>query len=162
MTLTPRQQGEQFEGLLAVQHQQYYNQDRVLLWHSGLRCKVVGKGQMVREDSRPDFEGALYGSGRHIAFDAKSTTKATYSHPKSRMHQCNALWDVHQAGGLAFLLVSVNLEMGYILWPDTRWQGEKGFTVHLDTLASWEGLSFVMDRDGLCDWLRAIENEETP
>ena len=113
--------GQSLESTLDLVHDLYRRERLALVWHEGTRAIPTQRGWKP-VDSRPDYAGLLFGSGRALAFDAKHCAARRYHHPQKREHQLRKLWDVHEAGGLAGLLV-VNLadEMAWWLPPQPEW-----------------------------------------
>jgi len=154
----PQQKGAALEELLEWKHNAYRANNQAVVWFNGTKASVRG-GRVIMEQSRPDFEGVLRG-GRHVAFDAKHVMVPEYRHDRRRAHQLRDLWEVHEAGGVAFLLVSVRLDDFYLLWPAYEWRDDKPYHVHLDALASWEGARVpVAGGYGLPDWLEIVRKE---
>jgi penicillin-binding protein-related factor A (putative recombinase) len=160
----PHQRGSAFEELLDWQHGIYWADRRALVWKTGLRAEV--KNSRLRGSSaetclvkaRPDYEGVLITrNGRHVCFDAKTCAHLLYRHDPRRLHQLQALWDVHEACGIAFLLVSLNLEREYLIWPQPGWATAQPFSIRLDQL---DGRGVEIARAGgyqLPNWLSTIE-----
>lgn len=157
MTPNPRQQGAVLEDVLQWQHNTYRANNLAVVWHNGTKSEVRG-GKVIMLQSRPDFEGCLTcQSGRHVAFDSKHVTVPEYRHDSRRRHQLRDLWEVHEAGGIAFLLVSVRLESYYLLWPTYEWRDEQPYHVKLDQLAAWEGEAVpIAGGYQLPDWLAVV------
>ena len=157
------QRGQALEDLLIWQHSIYQGNRKATIWNNGLKAEVkssrrrgddiTGHNNIVLVKSRPDFEGVLTCmQGRHVAFDAKVVSTMRYRHENRRMHQLADLYDVHIAGGIAFLLVAVNLEDFFIVWPHSVW-GRAKFSVDL-------GLCQRVPINGnyrLPDWLSIVQ-----
>lgn len=161
-TLTNRQRGESLEETLQWQHNQYAANHRALIYHNGTQGKVRG-GKTILAKSRPDYSGILTSmGGRYCSFDAKMVATMTYRHDARRPHQLSDLYQVHAAGGIAFLLVSVNLERFYILWPQSEWQFGKRVAVKLgDVCGAGTGVEVPLAGGySLPDWLQVIEQKE--
>ncbi|HEY5901533.1 MAG TPA: Holliday junction resolvase RecU, partial [Anaerolineales bacterium] len=143
--------------LLAWQHNIYLSNRRALIWFTGTQGKVR-RGKVILLKSRPDFEGVLCTlGGRHVALDAKVTASVLYRHDHKRLHQLRDLWEVHEAGGVAFLLISHQLERFYSVWPQPSWAYREPFSIRLDQL---DGRGVEVVRAGsnrLPDWLSTIE-----
>lgn len=159
-TLNNRARGESLEELIKWQNNIYANNERALIWHNGTQGKVRG-GRAILVKSRPDFEGVLTcGGGRHLAFDAKLISKPVYRHSADRRHQLINLYDVQQARGVAFLLISVNMDRFCVVWPMESWKDGICPSIHLDRLEAWEGIE--APRAGsynLPDYLTELERE---
>jgi penicillin-binding protein-related factor A (putative recombinase) len=146
------------------QHSIYRATNRALMYHNGTRAAIKktrgGEIRAVPQKSRPDYSGVLTAlGGRYCSFDAKLTAKATYYHPTDRLHQLVDLWDVHAAGGVAFLLVSINLAEFFVLWPQSEWQWGKFVPVKLRELRG-AGIGLPVEIGGsnqLPDWLSVVE-----
>lgn len=152
------QRGAALEELLNWKHNQYAANNLAYVWHAGTQGKIV-KGKPILIKSQPDYAAILSClNGRFCAFDAKHCAKALYSHPTDRLHQLSSLWAVQEAGGIAFLFVSWNLERHFLLWPQVSWRDERPYSVRLDRLERhhgvevWTGGSF-----DLPDWLGVIK-----
>ena len=117
--------GKSLELTLDLVHDIYRRQQLALIYHQGTRAIPTAGGWKAIE-SRPDYAGLLYVTkfrpAIHVEFDAKHCASRRYIHPKKREHQLRKLWDVHEAGGIAGLLV-VNLaeEMAWWLPPQPEW-----------------------------------------
>lgn len=160
----PHQRGAALEEVLQWQHNVYAANRRAHVWHNGLKAEVRnGKGgaqyltHLVK--SRPDYEGVLTDlGGRHVAFDAKHTQEITYHHDRRRLHQLRDLWDIHEAGGIAFLLVSWNLERYWLCWPEPGWSMTKPYTVKLPEMSPDRGIEVPTGGSyKLPDWLSTLE-----
>ena len=126
-------QGKVFERYLEILHNAYDRDGRATIWKRGTEA-VFTQRKWKPLKSKPDYEGLLYGSARHIDFDAKSTTKDTYSHPKDKMHQCEHLLRVHRAGGFAFLIIfQPHRERSWMILPEDHWELKKGWSLKLAT-----------------------------
>lgn len=158
---TPHQRGAALEDLLEWQHNLYQSQRRAFLYRNGTQGKIRG-GKAILVRSRPDFSGMLTCmGGRYVSFDAKLTASAHYYHPTERLHQLKDLWEVHQAGGISFLLISLNLERTFLIWPDYSWENAQKFSIRLDQMTSWEGCEVrTSGFNQLPDWLTTVEREE--
>ncbi len=159
---TPHQRGAALEELLNWQHNIYRNAARALVWHNGTRGEIHG-GRAVLVKSRPDYDGILTSmAGRHVSFDAKVTASWTYHHDRKRLHQLVDLFDVGRAGGLAFLLVSLDLERFFLVWSDSSWVDPKNYHVDLRRIAIGENRIGIEVPVGveykLPDWLTALES----
>lgn len=157
----PHQRGMALEDLLQWQHNQYQASRRAFIYPNGTQGKMRG-GHAILMRSRPDFEGVLTClGGRHVAFDAKMSASLTYRHHKEQAHQLADLWQIQEAGGIAFLLISVNLDRFFIVYPRYEWAQAQIATIRLDQMTSWEGCEVqVSGNYRLPDWLSVIEREE--
>lgn len=120
--------GKTLESLLDdTIHQTYRIDGRIwAIWHEGTRCIPTRSGWKP-VDSRPDYAGVLPG-GRFVCFDAKHCQEKRYRHSDKRLHQLRDLWAVHEAGGLAgILVVNLGTEMAWWLLPQPEW-GDMQFT----------------------------------
>lgn len=126
-----RVQGEALESALDLLHAYYRNHELAVVDHNGTMARRAGK-RWVPLPSKPDYEGHLWGTGRRVLFDAKSTTRDRYVHHKRSAHQTQALWEAWLTGALAFLLVEQEYEPGlrraFLLWPQPWWEDDRGFT----------------------------------
>src|SRR5688572_5576772 len=105
--------GAMLEDALRWQHHQYAANNRALVWQNGVKS-IVRRGTVVQLPSLPDFGGILTTiGGKYCSFDSKliaagkgsnngKSTAITYRHPSDRMHQLSTLWNVQEAGGIAF------------------------------------------------------------
>lgn len=160
--LANHQRGAALEDTLNWQHNLYASQGRALIYHNGTQGKVRG-GKTILAKSRPDYAGILTSlGGRYCSFDAKMSATMTYHHDRRRAHQLVDLWDVHAAGGIAFLLVSLQMERFFLLWPQAFWQRGEFSSVKLNEIRV-TGLGVEVPLAGgysLPDWLQVIEQEE--
>lgn len=148
--------GKVFENMLTLLHDHYRREGAAVVEFMGTRSSYRG-GRVVMEKSPPDYGGTLSG-GRGVWFDAKFTTKERYSHPKKRLHQSRFLWEHHQIGALCFILVHQRIEgqdYGWILWPEERWAGARGWSVTLKggEVVHPAGRSHVIGNEFVPDWL---------
>lgn len=154
-----RIRGKAYEQALLLLHTRYEAAGSATVWQQGTVCIPYktrgGKMRWRPIKSLPDFAGvSRLEPGRSIAFDAKFTLKDRYSHPKSRAHQCQHLWKVRRAGGLAFILVGT--ESGnYAIRPERHWQDEKGWSKHFSQMTPVpDHPDFPNDR--IPDWLAVM------
>lgn len=152
-----RQRGQLLEDALNWQHNIDNANQRALIWHNGTQG-IVRKGKAILVRSQPDYTGVLTClGGRLVSFDAKLIKTPYYHHPLDRLHQLKALYEVQQAGGIAFLLVSVEMERFFLLWPTLAWRDEFPYSLRVDRMESGQGIE--IERGGsnrLPDWLSAI------
>ena len=156
-TAAPHQRGAALEELLDWYHNICQAQGRGLFWHNGTQGKIV-HGQAILIRSRPDYSGILSAlGGRYCAFDAKMTAYLLYRHDRKRLRQLKDLWDVHEAKGIAFLFVSLNLERHFLVWPQPSWAYGDPFSIRLDQL---DGRGVEVPRSGgyqLPDYVSILE-----
>ena len=126
--LTSQQIGDRLEQQLALLHVRYHADGLALMWKNGTEAIPVTKPwnnvtEWVPQDGRPDFEGMLYGSARHVVFDAKHCQEATYYHDtKRRAHQLIDIWDAYESGAVAgILVVNTVAGAGFWLMPTSEW-----------------------------------------
>lgn len=163
MTVNSRIIGQSVETALdQLVHPAYARDGLALVWHEGTRAIHTRQGWKPI-DSRPDYAGVLIDSGRAICFDAKHCADRHYRHSADRLHQLRAIWQVHNAGGLAGILV-VNWEAERAWWlrPEPEWEYEHGFKVALEP-----GIAVVkvpahpmFEHEFIPDWLAAVQGEE--
>jgi len=123
--------GQALETDLNQLHTWYAADGTAEMWQAGTRAEHRG-GRWQAMQSLPDFAGLLRGSGRAVAFDAKSKVAGgSYTHPKDRKHQLQHLWRVHQAGGVAFILLVVGNAAGWMILPRPEWEWGEGRSVKL-------------------------------
>ena len=118
--------GKSLEDLLdQTVHEAYRRAGQADIWHQGTVCIPTRRGWQPIE-SRPDYSGLLIGSGQHVEFDAKHCLERRYRHSTKRLHQLRILWNVHQKGGIAGILVA-NLEADAAWWlrPRPEWAREE-------------------------------------
>lgn len=101
--------------------------------------RYVTASKFIRQEMPTDFIGCVRGSGRFIAFDAKSVGDDYASFPLNNVkmlkpHQAAFLRAAHEAGGLAGLLVESKRVERY-LWLH-------GFNLHLDRI-DWADAGWV-------------------
>lgn len=156
-----------------------------LVWKNELSAKIrrSGKGadrstRAVPIKSRPDFEGMIIQArdgrtgrdlhGVHVAMDAKTTADRTYRHPADRLHQLEDLWQVQEAGGIAFLLVcwdgpDTQDRRYFLIFPTPDWENATHSARHwrsirLDTMTPDEGCEVACENfNQLPNWLLALE-----
>jgi len=161
----PQQAGQALEDALDLLHILYRRDKRATLWHNGVQSIHGRGGAIIQVDSLPDYGGVLSSLGaRAVMFDAKHTQDDTlrYRHPKDRLHQLAQLWDVHQAGGVAFVLVCYKLVRAWVVWPDEVWANHGPYSIILrdGEYATWEATEVTMDENGLPDWLSTVIEAE--
>ena len=151
--------GKVLEDFLQHQHNIYNANRLALVWHNGT-SGMIRRGKAILVRSQPDYSGILTCmGGRHISFDAKLTATPRYHHPTDRLHQLSALWEVQEAGGISFLLISIELERFFLIWPDLSWRDQRPFSLNLDTLEDRpdRGIEFYRDGGyGLANWLKVV------
>lgn len=130
--------GRQFEALLDTLHNYYRGQGMAYISHNGLQAQRTGRGgrHVITMKSQPDYTGVMGPGGIFVAFDAKSSSRPYYYHAPKQAHQLRFLWNVHQMGGAAFLLVYVRAEvmdddMAWMLWPRPSWESGEGYKLSL-------------------------------
>lgn len=153
--------GESLENLLDVTVHQLYRRTRFAdMHHQGTICIPTQRG-WTPIDSRPDYAGLTMpncplGRGLHIEIDAKHCLDSRYRHSKKRLHQLSILWDVHQAGGIAGILVAnLRIEAAWWLVPQVEWAREEFISTPL--LAEGSPEAVVVPRadygEFVPDWL---------
>lgn len=163
--MNSRQNGQALEDTLDLQHAQYRRDRKALCWHNGVQS-IHRRAEIIQVLSLPDYGFILtQHGGRGGMFDAKFTQdeRLRYRHPTDRKHQLIQLWDVHQAGGIAFLLVSYRLLKHWVVWPDASWEhgGPFAITLRDGEYARWEATEIPdSDGNGLPDWISVIERVE--
>lgn len=124
MTLhaTPQQIGAALEDTLTWLHNRYKADGLAHVYHCGTSARKVGD-EWIPQDSRPDWGGELYGSGRAIVFDSKHCLEDVYRHDvKNRAHQLMDIWEAHVARSIAgILVVNTAKGMGWWLMPTSEW-----------------------------------------
>lgn len=167
--LNNAQRGKSLEDLLQWRHNIYRANNLATVWYNGTKAAIKSKRnratgevetRVVPQKSRPDFEGVLTClQGRHVAFDSKLISGTTYRHSTSTRHQLVDLWDVHAAGGIAFLLVSIQMDRFFLLWPQAYWQRGEFHSVRLnDVRVSGLGVEVPLAGGyGLPSWLDVVE-----
>lgn len=120
---TPQQIGAALEDTLALLHVRYEADGLAHLYHCGTTAIKVGD-EWIPQDSRPDWGGSVYGSGKAIVFDSKHCLEDVYRHDtKKRAHQLREIWAAHQTHAIAgILVVNTKLDLGWWLWPSPEWQ----------------------------------------
>lgn len=138
-----RLQGKRAEAAVEFMADRYRQAGVATIWRQGT-IAIPTRGGWKPINSLPDFGGVIHGKGRAVAFDVKSTTKPTYRHSKTRAHQLEHLWKVHEAGGLAGLLIEYIGETGasmrhgyfdsvwYWLWPTKAWEYGDSMSIKLE------------------------------
>lgn len=130
-----RARGKSIEEQLSLLHSVYYARNLAFVEHNGTVAEMRG-GRWVPLDSLPDYSGLITRlDGKFVSFDVKLVSKPVYNHPKKKLHQTDYLWQVSQAGGIAFLLMVVEpLDRAWALWPQSHWQEYlgHGWSVHIE------------------------------
>jgi penicillin-binding protein-related factor A (putative recombinase) len=163
---TNAQRGAALEDAIQWTHNIYAANGRGFFWQHGVKS-VIRRGQVIQLRSMPDFGGVITSlGGKFVCFDAKmvsaskigKTGSIRYQHPADRLHQLKTLWEVQEAGGIGFLLVSIELQRFFLLWPQISWRDERPYSIRLDGIQSRDGIEF--DRSGgygLPSWLDEVE-----
>lgn len=120
-----RASGKAAENQVDFLHQIYHAHSIALVRHNGTSAEMHGE-DWVPKESPPDYEGCItkYGA-RHVVFDLKYRTSLGYSHPKDKLHQTEYIWNMHEAGAVAFILLWIETEKfsgGFALIPQPYWQ----------------------------------------
>lgn len=161
--ITNKSNGQMLENELDLLHSSYLARGIAFVRHNGTKAEMRG-GEWTPQLSLPDYEGLLtLRGGRHVAFDAKYRSRVYYYHARDSMHQCHYLYDIAEAGGIAFLLVVTNRDEGYALWPQSFWQigNQAGWSLRLAGLTpdlgvpipAWSDAEFAF----IPDWSRVVD-----
>jgi len=164
-------EGAAFEQLLETIHAQYLAQGRAAIYKNATASRYVGGGNIITEQSRPDFSGTLKG-GVSIHFDSKSMSDVCgWRLSKKQMHQYQDLLNQSAMGAIAFFLVENRIQKAvYFLRvhpsiPCADGQPEIKFSLSIPVFDGRRKLDaniplFCMQADagGVYDWLTAVES----
>jgi penicillin-binding protein-related factor A (putative recombinase) len=155
-----RTKGNALELRMDWVHRDYLQRGLAKIRHQGTIAEFHN-GRWTPRESLPDYGGALKG-GRCVSFDAKHISGFKYSHPKGRMHQCNHMLDIHEMGGLAFILVvSDDVERGWAVRPQDFWAADRGWSLHLDAATDELAIEVPCWRDAVGlyvpDWITLLD-----
>lgn len=135
--------GKAWEMRLARWHREYWYRRRAAVWKSHPELKLVAGKWIPSGVGQPDFSGCLAG-GRMVSFDAKETSKRVLERRAIADHQAQALSQVVDMGGLAFIAARFVALDTLVVFP---WADIAGGTGSLKP-----GDGIPMGEDGWISW----------